>query len=110
VSVIACDFVYRSRCQHFRQVSQLGTFFSLLSYRARGPRSMAARPSTPGRQGHDPRRRGAARMPRRWRNSSTRVLSIYRRMPKSKARADNYLGRLRKRSGHTEGAIDHLAG
>jgi hypothetical protein len=32
VSVIACDFVYRSRCQCLRQISQLGTF-SLLSPR-----------------------------------------------------------------------------
>jgi hypothetical protein len=32
VGVIARDFVYRSRCQHFRRFSQLRTFFSLLSY------------------------------------------------------------------------------
>jgi hypothetical protein len=80
VGVIARDFVYRSRCQHFLQISQLRTFFSLLayffllSYRARGPK---APPITsinsafdggtivnPGRQGHDPRRRGAAGVPR----------------------------------------------
>jgi hypothetical protein len=84
VGVIARDFVYRSRCQHFRQISQLRTFFSLLayffllSYRARGPKtppitsiSSAFDGGTvvePGRQGHDPRacprRRGAAGVPR----------------------------------------------
>jgi hypothetical protein len=91
VSMIACDFAYRSRCQHFRQISQLGTFFSLLSYRARGARSMAVRSSTRiakaiilgGRA--QPECRGC------WRNSSTRVLSIYRRIPKSKASAGNCL-------------------
>lgn len=109
VSMIACDFAYRSRCQHFRQISQLGTFFSLLSYRARGPRSMAARPSTRVAKGMILDGRAQPECRGRWRNSSTQVLSIYRRMPKSKARAGN-LRRLRERSGHTEGAIDHLAG
>jgi hypothetical protein len=80
VGVIARDFVYRSRCQHFRQISQLRTFFSLLayffllSYRARGPKTPPITSINsafdggtivnPGRQGHDPRRRGAAGVPR----------------------------------------------
>ena len=80
VGVIARDFVYRSRCQHFRRISQLRTFFSLLSYfslfsyRARGPKTPpitsinsafdGGTVVNPGRQGHDPRRRSAAGVPR----------------------------------------------
>jgi hypothetical protein len=76
VGVIARDFVHRSRYQHFRQISQLRTFFSLLayffllSYRARRPKTPPITSINsafdggtvvkPGRQGHDPRRRGAA--------------------------------------------------
>jgi hypothetical protein len=110
VSMIACDFVYRSRCQHFRQISQLGTFFSLPSYPARGARSMAARSSIRVAKGMSLGGGGAARVPRALQEWSIRILSIYRRMPKSKARAGNYLERLRERSGYAEGAIDHLAG
>jgi hypothetical protein len=91
VSVIACDFVYRSRCQHFRQVSQLETFFSLLSYRARGARSMAARSSIRVAKGlilgggAQPECRGC------WRNSSTQAVRIYRRISKSKSKSRELL-------------------